>query len=156
MWKSIKYCAWEWCLSLCVFLSEATCAFGKIWAGCFSVARAKANPLICPLSQKNIAKWPQLGKKEWSWMMNRLWDAPAWDGCLCKLAELHLGNTCCSLKLKWLTLHTWVIVIAKIKDKCWKKVWHTYSAKNVLVSIASYQTWCWFKANFLGLIPSAN
>ena len=32
MWKSMKNCAQKWCRSLCAFLFEATCAFGKMWA----------------------------------------------------------------------------------------------------------------------------
>ena len=31
MWKSMKNCAQKWCRSLCAFLFEATCAFGKMW-----------------------------------------------------------------------------------------------------------------------------
>ena len=31
MWKSMKNCAQKWCQSLCAFLFEATCAFGKMW-----------------------------------------------------------------------------------------------------------------------------
>ena len=30
MWKSMKNCAQKWCWSLCAFLFEATCAFGKM------------------------------------------------------------------------------------------------------------------------------
>ena len=30
MWKSMKNCAQKWCRSLCAFLFEATCAFGKM------------------------------------------------------------------------------------------------------------------------------
>ena len=32
MWKSMKNCAQKWCRSLCAFLFEATCAFGKMCA----------------------------------------------------------------------------------------------------------------------------
>ena len=144
MWKSMKNWAWEWCLSLCVFWFEASCAFGKMWAGCFSVARtkSKANPLV-PLISKKYCKMKHNYVRR-----NSLWHAPAWDGHLCKWAELHQGNTCCTLKLKWFILHTYVIVIAIIKEKCWKKVCNTYSAKKNFVSWASYQTQCSFKANF--------
>ena len=31
MWKSMKNCAQKLCRSLCAFLFEATCAFGKMW-----------------------------------------------------------------------------------------------------------------------------
>ena len=31
MWKSMKNWAQKWCRSLCAFLFQATCAFGKMW-----------------------------------------------------------------------------------------------------------------------------
>ena len=36
MWKSLKNCVQKWCRSLCAFLYETTCAFGKMWGTNFA------------------------------------------------------------------------------------------------------------------------